>query len=260
MPVLICGASTAVGRQIAHNLLDQGGELRLFSAGDVAALRQRGAFVSQGTWDDEGRLEAALTDVHTLVVVPHGLAWPADRIVAAASVYASAAINAGVQRVIMVSALGASHAREPVREALVEAERHLSAVPAPTLIVRSNLVMSPRLIDALLTANFDGLNDVLVAPVNITDVAALVVAYDQARADSSDGTLVVRCEGATSMPFGEFRKALRERLGTQGRVGRRLLSPRDTLALHNFIAAGFRDAEADVDGFALAGLHPSAVV
>lgn len=260
VPVLICGASTTVGRQISQNLLDEGGEVRLFSVGDVAALRQQGAFVSHGTWDDEGRLEAALTDVHTLVFVPHGLAWPADRITAAASVCATAATNAGVKRVIMVSALGASRSREAHRVALAEAERHLALVPAPTLIMRSNLVQSPRLIDALLTADLDGLDEVRVTPITVEDVAGLVGAFDQARADSRDGTLVVRCEGATAMPFGAYRSALRQRYGAQGRVGRRLLRPSETSALQTFIADGFHDDEADVDGFTLAGLHPSTSV
>lgn len=260
MPVLICGASTTVGRQIAHNLLDEGGEIRLFSVGDVAALRQQGAFVSHGTWDDEGRLEAALTDVHTLVFVPHGLAWPADRIAAAANVCATAATNAGVKRVIMLSALGAAQSHEPHRVALAEAERHLARVPAPTLIIRGNLVQSPRLIDALLTADLDGLDEVAVTPVTVDDVAALVVAYDQARADSRDGTLIVRCDGAATMSFGAYRRAARQRFADQGRVGRKLLSSTETSALQTFIADGFHDVDADVDGFALAGLHPSTTV
>lgn len=260
MPVLICGAATAVGRQIAHNLLHEGGEVRLFSVGDVAALRQQGAFVSHGTWDDEGRLEAALTDVHTLVFVPHGLAWPAERIAAAAKVCATAATQAGVQRVIMVSSLGATRSHEPLRVALAAAEGYLAAVPAPTLLMRSNLIASPRLIDAVLTADLDGLEETVVAPVSVEDVAALVVAFDQARADSRDGTLIVRCDGPTAMLFDAYRQAVRERFGAQGRVGRRLLSARDTAALQRFIAEGFHDDEADVDGFALTGLHPTKTV
>jgi len=257
VPVLICGAATAVGRQIADSLLDDGGEVRLFSIGDVTSLRQRGAFVSFGTWDDEGRLEAALTDVHTLVFVPHG---PPARIAAAAKIASEAAANAGVQRVVMVSALRVSTSLEPYRMALAQAERALASVPAPTLILRSNLVASPRLIDALLTADLAGLDAIDVAPIAVHDLAALVVAFDRARADSREGTLIVRCDGPVALPFGTYRMAMQQRLPTAGRVGRKLLGAADTAALQTFIADGFTDDMADVDGFALAGLHPTSVV
>lgn len=260
MPVLICGAATAVGRQIADSLLDEGGEVRLFSGGDVAALRARGAFVSHGTWDDEGRLEAALTDVHTLVFVPHSVDSAPDRITAAAAVAARAASNAGVERVLMVSALGVSGTADPYRLALREAESQLATVPAPTLIMRSNVVVSPRLIDALLTADLDGVDGVNVAPVSVGDLAALVVAYDQARAKSRDGTLIVRVDGAMTTTFGAYRHAVQQNNAATGRLGRKLLRPAETAALQTFIAAGFADDVADVDAFSLAGLHPTSGV
>lgn len=250
---MICGAATAVGRRIGERLLDEGGEVRLFSVGDVTALRQRGAFVAAGTWDDEGRLEAALTDAHTLVFVPHGLSGPAERIAAAAQVAAMAATNAGIKRVIMLSSLGACRSSEPYRAALAAAEQQLSGVPAPTLVLRSNLVASPRLVDALLTANLDGLDDVPVAPVAIDELAELVVAFDQARADSTDGVLTVRCDGPQNVTFGAYRDRL---IQQHSRVGRQVPSREQQEALSTFVADGFHDAVADVDGFALARLRP----
>lgn len=253
---MICGAATAVGRRIGESLLDEGGEVRLFGLGDLSALRQQGAFVSAGTWDDEGRLEAALTDAHTLVFVPHGISGPAHQIAAAAKVAATAATNAEIKRVIMLSSLGACRSTEPYRVALAEAERHLSDVPAPTLVLRANLVESPRLIDALLTADLDGLDDVPVAPVGVAELAELVVAFDQARADSQDGVLTLRCSGETTLTFGAYRDAVRERYASVGRVGRRVLSKDEQAVLWTFIADGFVDDIADIDGFALARLRP----
>lgn len=230
----------------------------MFGSGDITDFRHQGAFVSVGTWDDEGKLEAALTEVHTLVFIPHGLAAPASASHAAARVAARAATQAGVQRVLMVSALGAADSTEPYRESLHAAEQALSAVPAQTLILRTNLVATPRLIDAVLTGDLDAVSDVDVAPVSMRDIAALVAAYDQARSDRNDGTLVVRCDGATTLPLGVYREQVRAGVGGGGRLGRKVLQSEEMAALRRFIAAGFRDDVADVDGFTLAGLRPTA--
>ncbi|MEX2504715.1 MAG: hypothetical protein WD378_07685, partial [Egicoccus sp.] len=66
MPVLVTAAHRPLAKQIALRLLQEGGEVRAYGSGDTSQLRSAGAFVATGTADDEGRLESAMAEVHTV--------------------------------------------------------------------------------------------------------------------------------------------------------------------------------------------------
>ncbi len=257
MPVLVTAADEPLSRRIALRLLQEGGEVRAYASGDTAALRAAGAFVASGDADDEGRLEAALAEVHTLVHVGGGVLDDPERIEADAAVAARAAENAGVRRVITVSLPGADHAADDaVRRAKAAAEASLTAVPAPTVILRVGLVDTPALRGALLTSGLD--RDALaarVAPVRVDDLVELVVAFDRARAESTDGRLVVAADGPTWTSVAGY---LDQVTGEgAGRVGRRLPRPEVGARLSALLRGPWAPHEpGTVDGWSFFGIEP----
>lgn len=93
-------------------LLDSGGQVRVYVRRDVPEYRELGVHVAIGEADHEGRLEAALEQVHTLVHLIGGpLPEPGITIdwlnVDTMEVAARAAENAGVRRVLFLSHAGA---------------------------------------------------------------------------------------------------------------------------------------------------------
>ncbi|MFT5222988.1 MAG: hypothetical protein ACI867_001298, partial [Glaciecola sp.] len=101
MPVLVTQADTTLGTALVRRLLATGGQVRAYcsAGGDVAILRAAGAIVAAGDVDDEGRLEAACEQVHTVIHLAGGLLSPSpERIVADAASVANAAGSAGVHR------------------------------------------------------------------------------------------------------------------------------------------------------------------
>lgn len=257
MPVLVTAAHQPLARRIAARLLEEGGEVRAYGSGDTAALRAAGAFVASGDGDDEGRLEAALADVHTLIHVGGGVLTSPDRIVAHAEVAARAAANAGVRRVITLSLPGAgAAARDEIRRAKGRAEEVLTAVPAPTVVIRTGLLDTPVLRDALTTVGLD--DEVLagdVAPVRVEDVIEVVAAFDRARSRSSHGQLVVATPGPRWMTLADYVG----RVGVHGRIGRRLPDPATSRRLADALAGPWRDDYPGiVDAWQFTGTVPGA--
>ena len=241
--------------------------------GDVSALRAAGAFVASATADDEGRLEAALADVHTVVHVGGGVATrDPQRIVADAEVVARAAEGAGVRRLITLSLPGASpQASDPLRRAKAAAEERLSTLPCPTIALRVGLLDTPWLRDTLITG---GLPPELLAtqirPVRVIDLLELVVAFDRARASSREGHLVVAADGPRTTSVAGYldRVVAGGAAGSAGgpaapqpgrisRVGRRLADAEVVDRLSAVLAGPWeQDAPELVDGWHFAGLEP----
>ncbi len=101
MPVLVAPADTPLGVALVRALRADGAEVRAWATGDgdVGALRAAGAFVAVGDLDDEGRLDAAMTDAHTVVGLhAHPLVRDADRLDADLRALLTAAEKAGVAR------------------------------------------------------------------------------------------------------------------------------------------------------------------
>lgn len=199
MPVLVVPADTPVGVPLVRALADLGGEVRAYATGDgdVAALREAGAFVAVGTLDDEGRLDAAMTDVHTVISLHADpvTAAPAAVLGHHLDVLLAAATNAGVARLVVRSVPGADAAADGLRAACADVERRLADLDLPTVTVRTSLIDTPELRDALAaTAAVPG--DLPVAPLHVDDVVAALVALDDARG-SAVGHATFRLQGAS---------------------------------------------------------------
>lgn len=242
MPVLITGGHRWLARRLALRLVAEGGEVRVYGADDVAALRAAGVLVASGSPLDEGRLDAALTDVHTLVHVGPGLlASDPGQIAIEAEVAARAATSAGVRRVITLSVPGALAAGTDIlRRAKAAEEAALSTVPAPTVVVRASLLDTAVLHDALATAGLanDEL-DVEVAPLRPDDLVELVVAFDRARSRADDGTLLVAADGPDLLTLGAYldRIGIR-RAGRIPLLGRRVLDAPRAERLRSALVGG----------------------
>jgi uncharacterized protein YbjT (DUF2867 family) len=264
VPVLVTAAHRPLARRIAARLLDEGGEVRVMAWGDVASLRAGGAIVASGTPDDEGRLEAALAEVHTVVHVGGGLlSRDPEAQVAEAEVVARAAENAGVRRIVALSLPGAdTEAAEPLRRAKGQVEARFAASAPPSVIVRVSLLDTPATRDALATSGLDAeVAEVEVAPVRAADLIELVVAFDRARGRASHGHLVVAADGPVVLALGDhLRRAGVAGPGSGSLVGRRFADPGRTPLLVEALRAGpWTTADpAILDGWRFADLEPGA--
>jgi uncharacterized protein YbjT (DUF2867 family) len=261
MPVLVTAAHQPLARRLAARLIEEGGEVRVFTSGEVGALRAAGAFVATGTRDDEGRLEAALAQVHTVVHVGGGIATSdPQQLVRDAEVLARAATGAEVRRIVMLSLPGADPgAREPLRAAKGQVEAVLAAVPCPTIALRIGLVDTPLIRDALVTSGLGpDLLDTEVAPVRAADVAELVVAFDRARSRSEEGHVVVAADGPQRMSLaGYLDRVAVDRPGRGSMVGRRLPDRAAVERLTSALDGPWWSTDPTlVDGWSFAGFEP----
>lgn len=111
MPVLVTGAESRLGAGVIEQLRATGGELRAYldatvaTDDDAARLRAEGCKVAVGELDDEGHLEAACEQVHTVAHCWTGpLHDPGEQVEVAATL-GSALLGAGVRRLIWVGEL-----------------------------------------------------------------------------------------------------------------------------------------------------------
>lgn len=222
MPVLVTGAEAGVGRAVVPRLLRGGGEVRVYLDGQItpdgviAAYRGWGAKVARGVVRDEGRLELALEQVHTVVHTGGGpIEGPATVLDDVASVV-SAALGAGCRRVIWPSHLGAEDPRDdPYLCACAEAEALLADCPLETVVVRRALTYGPHdPLTALLAGGVEGAERrARHAPLYLDDLAAVVEAADADRGGGGPRHMVVQIAGPEVMELGRFV----DRLGTAGR-------------------------------------------
>jgi hypothetical protein len=231
MPVLVHAAHRAPARALARRLLEDGGQIRATATEGVALLRSEGIFTAACDPDDEGTLEAALTRVHTLVVLLGGLGSASvDGVLREGLAAARAAEGAGIERAVLVTLAGAgAGARDPLRRAHGEVAVAFAALPLPTIEVRTGLVDTPATTDLLLAAGLPPEDrSRIVSPVALHDLVELVVAIDHARSRASDGHLVVAADGAARRTIDEhlaLATAARQASGTAGRLtGRRVPS------------------------------------
>lgn len=229
MPVLVTGAHRPLARTIATELLERGGEVRAHGSGDLGSLRAAGAIAAVGDGDDEGHLDASLADVHTAVHVGRGVLAPAPEVlIAEALTLARAAENAGVRRIVALGVPGADRrAADPLRAAAGEVEAILAGCSVPTVVLRTSVVDTPAIRDALATAGLSPQErEREVAPVRTDDVAALVGVFDDLRGTSASGHAVLLADGPTSTTIdGWFDRVGVARPGAGSLVGRRALDP-----------------------------------
>ena len=233
MPVLVHAAHRPVARSLALRLVVEGGQVRATARDGVAALRAQGVFTAACDPDDEGRLEAALTQVHTLVVLLGGLGAPdVDAIRREGEAAARAADGAGVARVILVTIAGADPAAaDPLRRAHGAVAQAFAALPLPTVEVRTGLLATPATDDLLLGAGLpQEERQREVAPVTVDDLIELLVSIDHARSRAAGGHLVVAADGPVRRTLDE-QLALASGGPTARRLGRRVPGPAARTAL-----------------------------
>jgi len=220
MPVLVTGAERALGAATVAALAATGGQVRAYvdprraTPGVLATLRARGCKVARGTLDDEGRLELALAQVHTVVhAAVEPLAAPAAALDGVATAL-SAAIGAGCRRFVAVLPFaGGAPDGNPYLEALAEAEQLLADAPLETVALRCALPYGAGdpLVLALAGGAADAYRELAAArhaPVYVDDVAAAVAAADAARDEPGDLAMVLRLAGPERVTLAAFGRLL----------------------------------------------------
>jgi hypothetical protein len=262
MPVLVTASQRPLARRLLLRFAEEGGDVRAYGTGDATALRSAGVFVASGSADDEGRLDAAMADVHTVVHVGPGLLTrDTGRIVEEAQVLARAATNAGIRRVITLSLPGAGpDSEDPVRQAKAIEEQLVAAIPIPTIVIRASLVDTVATRDALVTGGLgpDALA-VEVAPVRVDDLVELVVAFDRARSQATDGHLVVAADGPARMDLAGYLERVGARVaGRPSLLGRRIMDDDRVTQLRTSLIAGpwWSEPGPVLDGWGFAQLEP----
>jgi len=267
MPVLVTSSQRPQARLVVARLLDYGGEVRAYASGDVGSLRAQGAIVATGDPDDEGRLEAALADVHTVVHLGEGqLTADPERAVHEVATLVTAATNAQVSRIIALSIAGASvQADDALRRAYGRIEAMLEQCPVPTIVVRTSVVGHPDVIDALVTSGLDAdAFSTPVAPVAVEDLVELIAALDDARSRAASGHLVLAADGPATMTLGDYLAGLGALAIVDGRVvadlvGRTLADSAIVSTLTGAIKGPWtNDDPAVIDAWLLMGLVPIA--
>ena len=212
MPVLITGAETAEGRAAARRLRRSAGEVRVFvderDATAAEVLRQAGCKVARGTLEDEGHLETAAEQVHTLVHLAGGpMTDPAGVLDDAATVL-SAAIGAGCRRMMWASHVGADDPRgNAYLEACAEVESMLADAPLETIVIRRSLTYGPG--DPLTHALANGAlpaaaKDATHQPLYADDLALVVAEADRVRGGVGDLAILLTLAGPTEVLLGGF--------------------------------------------------------
>lgn len=263
MPVLVTAADSPLGVPVVRRLLEEGGEVRAYcrGSGPVARLRAEGAIIAIGELDDEGRLEAAMAQVHTVIHLAGGLLSPrAERIAFEADVAATAAAQAGVRRLVALSLPGASpEAEEPVRRAKGMAEAALRSAAVPTVVVRASLVDSIRLRDALAGQRVPAsVRRRTVAPLRADDLVELLARLDAVRSEAHEGHVVFAADGPTRMTIGDYLE--RVEVGTS-RLGRTYRPPgTDPLLLPGLDGPWVSEPDdRTFDAWSFSGLRPRPV-
>jgi hypothetical protein len=204
MPVLVHAAHRPLGRALTRRLIEEGGQVRATASASVALLRAQGVHTAVCDPDDEGVLEAALTQVHTLVVLLGGLGVADASVVRSEGLAAArAAEGAGIERAVLVTMVGAAlDASDDLRRVHAEVANAFAGLPIPSVELRAGLVDTPALRDLLVTAGLpEHLRDRPVAPIGTAALIELIVAVDDARASATEGHLVLAADGPRRIPL-----------------------------------------------------------
>lgn len=259
MPVVVTGASGAVGRRLVPLLVRDGSEVRAVIRSGAAAdeLRADGAKVAVGRLGDSDTVEAVMDGVHTVVHLAGGLelsnvaafgpdATP-ERLYEEANLLPTrwvleAAVEAGVTRFLFLSYPGAApEASNPYLRAKGLAEDEIRASGLQHAIVRSTHIYGPRcrwLEEMAVSARrpvavIVGSGRQRLAPVFVDDVARVLAAADD-RAVEVRGTFglqgpdVVTADEMIDLLTGRPRRKVHLSPGTARRAARlmgRLVAP-----------------------------------
>jgi uncharacterized protein YbjT (DUF2867 family) len=214
MPVMVTGAEDGLGAAVVRRLLATGGEVRTFLDATefgqqrARALRAQGCKVALGELDDEGHLEAALAQVHTVAHCHGGPLHDPDAQLTAAATLASAALGAGVRRLVWVREL-AGDPTNVYLGALADIGALFDDLPIETVTLATAVrygptdVLTSRLTGGWLSGAGAAL-DAAHAPVHVDDVARAVTVADQQRDAATDVHLWLGLVGPDTMTLREF--------------------------------------------------------
>lgn len=226
MPVMVVGAETALGEAVTRRLLRTGGQVRVYIDPEhddlVEEYRALGCKVARGTVGDDGRLEVALTQVHTVIHAADSLLDEPAEVLDGLAFVAEAAVGANVRRLVWPSWLGADDPEgDAWLETCAEAERLLRDLPFETVVIRRALTYGPgdAFTTALASADLGPAGTATHAPLWLDDLAAALVAADEQRGDSDEVTHIgVELTGPERMTVGDLAGRLRARAGSVSRV------------------------------------------
>ena len=212
MPVLITGAETAEGRAAARRFRAAAGEVRVFvDENDAPAaefLRAAGCKVARGTLEDEGHLETAAEQVHTIVHLAGGPVTDPGDVVDDAATVLSAAIGAGCRRMIWASHVGADDPRgNAYLEACAEVEGLLGDAPLETIVVRRSLTYGagdPLTVALANGAVPDEAKESTHQPLYVDDLALVIAEADRVRGGVGDLGILLTLVGPTEVLLGGF--------------------------------------------------------
>lgn len=238
MPVMVTGTHNSIGDGAVRLLRAQGGEVRVFieipesnaPAGqtgptwsptdpqtvDMAQVyRGMGCKVARGSLDDEGHIETALEQVHTVL---HLLGRPTDdpeAYLERTAVVITAAIGAGCRRLVLLSDLSVTTpAGNTWLEALADAEDMAADAPLESVILRCAVIHAPddALTRALAAGALGSSPEGAHWPVAAPDVAATAVLADAQRQVDTRLHVQVGLTGPQRLTTAEYVAALALRL------------------------------------------------
>ncbi len=238
MPVLLVGAATDVGRRLARILLGDGAQVRVYVDRDEESFRSAGCNVAVGEFENVGRLESAMEQVHTVVHLAGGARPPEGRSLEwwneeTTSCSLIAAAGAGVTRFLSLSDVGAAteasnpflRSRGRADEAVVSESRFQSAIVrcAPVLGSDSPLGVALRAAGQQRTPQVLAPGTQRFNPIWAADVAEVLARAD-ARGEPVEGIWefggpdVVTYEELVQMATARSRNALRRHPASLPRV------------------------------------------
>lgn len=219
MPVVVAGASGALGRALVPRLVEAGSEVRALVArrGEAEPLRALGAKVAVGDASDPDLLGAVLRDAHTLCLLWGGLFLAEEEyepvIAGSARAAVEAARDARLSRVLLLSYSGADpESSNAYLRAKGMAEQAVGSSGLDHAVVRSTLVLAPGSRWPRLLRR----GPQRLAPVYVGDLAAVLAAADD-RAQPVGGTFGL--QGPDTVTAEELTRLVRDR--SRRRIGRR---------------------------------------
>lgn len=205
MKIVVLGATGNVGSRFLAEAVDAGHEVVAFARRPEAVARRAGVSVVQGEAGDTAALAAAATGADALLVSITGSTRDATFMQRTLPPVIEAARQAGVRRVVLVSAFGAGDSADKAAWFMKIAYR----------TVLGKFFADKAAADTLLAAS--GLDWTIVYPVNLKDATPLAAAAVR------DLEEVGSVPGMPTLPFANAARALLGVVTDPATTGRRIL-------------------------------------